>query len=281
MVHSERQKAQGLLDHFDPASDGVHEHSRMNPRISIDAVPRITTSRTTSENDMSQSPPPPDSPLTEEDDDRSGDEDCASRASIRKSSRLAATNKKLIQSKLPFSPRKLRSNRGRSISDSGDDLGGYGQVDSDVEIFVPRKSTRSRWSARSNLADDLVDDRESEEDAYHDSPRRKFRTQETGKKKRSAAARLAYGHFRDIDDLDFDSYEDEATSSLRAHRDICERCHKPPAHEQLAKAKKKGRRKIKDDKGESDDGDEDHIRDLGGWVRWFGHPWSYSFILLI
>lgn len=285
-IRPECRKTQGLLDHFDPASYDVYEHSRMNARMSVDAVTHTATSRTSSESDISQSPPLSDSLLTEEDDNRSDDEGYTSPPSTRKSTRLAASNRKLTQSRLPFSPKKLRSNRIRrepSASDSGDDLGGYGQVDSDVEIFVPRKSTRSRRSARSNLADGLVGEGESDGDTYHDSPRRKSRTQEAGKKlknKRPATARPAYGYFRDIDDLDFDSYGDEATSALRSHRDVCEKCHKPPAHEQLTKAKKKGRSKTKDDKEESNDDDEDHIRGLGGWVRWFGYPGFYSFILL-
>lgn len=258
----------------------------MNAKISDDTVTRLATSPTSSENDVSQSLPSSDSFLTDDDDDRSGDGDYTSRASTRKSAHLAGS-RKLTQSRLPFSPKKLRNTRIRreqSASDSGDDLGGYGQVDSDVEILVPRKSTRSRRSARSNLADGLVDEGESDGDTYHDNPRHNSRTQESRKKlkkKRPATARPAYGRFRDIDDLNFDSYEDEATSSLRAHRDICEKCHKPPAHEQLTKAKKKGRRKTKNDTGESDDDDEDHIRGLGGWVRWFGYPGNHSFILLI
>lgn len=252
----------------------------MNARITVDAVSRSTTSQTSSESDVSQPPHTSDSLLTEEDNDRSDDDDYAGRASTRKSTRLAAGKAKFIQSKLPFSPKKLRSHRirrGRSVSDSGDDLGGYGQVDSDVEITAPRKSTRSRRSTRSNLADDFVEGGESDGDSYHDSPRPKSRKRL--KKKRSATARPAYGHFRDIDDLDFDLYEDEATSSLRAHRDICEKCHKRPAHELLTKARK-GRRKAKDDEGESDDDDEDHTRGLGGWVRWCAYPGFYSSILL-
>lgn len=255
----------------------------MNARITDDEVRHMTTSQTSSESDVSLPPPTSDSPLTEEDDDRSDDDDYTGRASTRKSTRGKA---EFVQSKLPFSPKKLRRNRVRrreqSVSDSGDDLGGYGQLDSDIEISAPRRSTRTRRNARSNLADDLVEEGESDGDTYHDSPRPTSRGKagKKLKKKRSATARPAYGHFRDIDDLDFDLYEDEATSSLRAHRNICEKCHKRPAHELLTKAKK-GRRKTKDNEGESDESDEDHIRGLGGWVRWFGYSAIYSFILLI
>lgn len=279
---SERRKAQGLLDHFDPASDDVHKYSRMNPRITVDAA-SIAAPPTSSESDISGSPLTSDSPLTEE-DDGSGSDDYGL-ASTRKSARLAAGNTKFIQSKLPFSPKKLRNNRARQQrlgSGSEDDLGGYGQVDSDVEMFAPRRSTRSRRSARSNLADDLVDEGESDGDSYHGSPapKSKEKARKRLKKKRSVAARPAYGHFRNIDDLDFDPYDDEATSSLRAHREICEKCHKRPAHEELSKVRK-GRRKTKVDEDESDDDDDEHIRGLGGWVRWFGCPVVYFFNLLI
>ncbi|KAF8140421.1 hypothetical protein EV363DRAFT_1153685 [Boletus edulis] len=267
----QRRKARDLLDHFDPASDDVHEFWRMNARITVDGVSRMISPQTSSESDIAESPLTSDSPLTEEDDDRSGD-DYTGRASTRKSARLVAANTKLIQSRLPFSPKKFRSSRvrARSTSDSEDDFGGYGpvgSVGSDVEILAARRSTRSRRSARSNLADHLLDGEESDGDTYLDSPRPKSRGKvgKKLKKARSATARPAYGHFRDISDLDFDLYEDEATSSLRVHRDICERCHKRPAHEELKKVKK-GRRKAKDDEDGSDD-DENHTRGLGGWVR--------------
>ena len=253
----------------------------MNSRIATDAINHTVTSQSSSEGDVSQSSLS-DSPLTEEDDDGGDGEYYTTLDSTRRSARLATGSMKLKQSKLPFSPKKLRSNRvrrGQSISDSEDDLGGYGQVDSDVEILVPtRRSTRSRRNVHLNLADE----EESDEDTYHDSPRHRSSAKEAGKrlkKKRPTTARPAYGHFRDISDLDFDSYEDEATSSLRAHRDICEKCHKRPAHEQLRRSKK-GRRKTEVNEGESDD-DEDSIRSLGGWVRWFGHLGILSFILLI
>lgn len=280
MTSSERRKAQGLLDHFDPASDNVHEHSRMNPRMTPNAISLIPTSQTSSESDVQSLVS--DSPLSDADDDSSVDEEFTSINSTRKSARLAAGSTKLRQSKLPFSPKKLRSNRvqrGRSVPDSEDDLGGYGQVNSDVEIIVPtRRSTRARRNAHLNLADD----EESDEDTYHDSSRRRSRSQDVPqrfKKKRPVTARPAYGHFRDIGDLDFDPYEDEATSSLRAHRDVCEKCHKRPAHKQLTELKK-GRRKIKGDDDESDD-NEDHIRGLGGWVRWSEYLGIFSFVWLI
>lgn len=276
--HPEHRKAQGLLGHFDPASARVHEHSRMTTRLTADAPSRAVTSQTSSGSDA---PHFSDSSLTGDDDDASDNENYRGQESSRKSARLAAGNKNLTQSKLPFSPKKLRGDRNwrkRIVSDSEDDLGGYGQVDSDVEIVAPpRRSTRSRRTARVNL----IDDAESEGDSYHDSPGQKSGDRGAGKKhrkKRPAATRPAYGHFRDVGDLDFDFFEDEATSSLRAHRDVCEKCHKSPAHEEL-KVFKKGRRRPKVAEDESDD-DEDRIRSLGGWVQWFGFLKLFTFVLL-
>ena len=54
---------------------------------------------------------------------------------------------------------------------------------------------------------------------------------------------------------------------LRAHRDICEKCHREPAHVLLKKlGKRKGRKKKQTDDLSEDE--EDMYNALGGWVRW-------------
>ncbi|KAI6047780.1 P-loop containing nucleoside triphosphate hydrolase protein [Pisolithus marmoratus] len=113
------------------------------------------------------------------------------------------------------------------ISDSEDELGGYG------EMIPTRRSTRARKAARSNLDDDLKGDVQ-------------------------VSSHPAYGHFRDVNDLDFDPYDDEATASLRAHRRICEKCHRGPAHELLRRGRKpkRGRRR----RGSDADLEEDQER---------------------
>ncbi|KAF9244536.1 hypothetical protein BU15DRAFT_42035 [Melanogaster broomeanus] len=274
--HVELRKNEGLLEPFDPSSNAVHEDSRMRNVLTIGGITGSATARMFSGSTVTESYSSRfSSPLTEleeeeENVDRTDDEDYSGRAPTRRSSRFNR-GKKLVQSSLPYSPKKLRSARvqpAQSDTDSGDDLCGYSQVDSDVEVIPTRRSGRSRKTARSNLADGEV----SDDDTYHDGPQRRAKHKEAAggpKKKRSATARPAYGNFRDINDLDFDAYDEEVTKALRAHRDICEKCHKLPAHQQLktARKQKKGRRRSRNDDDETDEDDEEHIQGLGGWVR--------------
>ncbi|KAF8846211.1 hypothetical protein BDN67DRAFT_918420 [Paxillus ammoniavirescens] len=275
----EQRKEEGLLEPFDPSSNAVHEDS-LGDAMEIDGVAGLVTAHTFSGRTISKSHSSPLSsslsPLSSEEDvDGSDEGDFTGIAPTRRSTRATARNKRLAQSQLPFSPKKLRSAHipAQSGSDSGDDLGGYGQVDSEMEDIPTRRSGRSRKGVRSNLADDFVDEEEFDSDTYHDSPQRKSMARKAAQKpkeKRSATARPAYGHFRDINDLDFDPYDEEATEALRAHRDICEKCHKYAAHELLktARKQKKGRRKSRnDDDDEHEEDDEERLQGLGGWVR--------------
>jgi chromodomain-helicase-DNA-binding protein 4 len=287
-IYVEQRKEEGLLEPFDPSSNAVHEDF-LGDAMAIDGVAGLVNAHTFSGRTISKSHSSPFSsslsPLSSEEDvDRSDDGDFSGIAPTRRSTRAPARNKRLAQSQLPFSPKKLRSAHipAQSGSDSGDDLGGYGQVDSEMEDIPTRRSDRSRKSIRSNLADDFVDEEDSDGDTYHDSPQRKSMAQKAAqksKKKRSATARPAYGHFRDINDLDFDPYDEEATEALRAHRDICEKCHKYAAHEllKIARKQKKGRRKSRnnDDDDEHEEDDEERLQGLGGWVRWFELPEIY------
>ena len=83
-----------------------------------------------------------------------------------------------------------------------------------------------------------------------------------------------YGHVRSIDCLDDDPFsDDEENEALRLHRNICEKCHRLPAHLLLAnfrkKAKGRGRKRKRstDDEFEESEGEETYL-DMGGWVRW-------------
>lgn len=91
---------------------------------------------------------------------------------------------------------------------------------------------------------------ESDVDVHH---RRKKAVKRKGPKPE-------YGRIRDVNDI-YDS--DPETAPLRAHRDLCERCRRQPAHI-LMKSKKKGRRKSVEDPME----EEEDFSSLGGWVRW-------------
>ncbi|KAH7881752.1 SNF2 family N-terminal domain-containing protein [Phlebopus sp. FC_14] len=280
----ERRKDKGLREPFDPSSSAVHEQSRIKHVITISRVNGTnSTVRSFYGASYSNRSDSPLSEITDDDDggggkvDHSDDEDYSFQAPPRRSTRTAG-RRPLVQSKLPFSPKKLRNTRLRSLhsgSETDDDLGGYGQED--MEIAPVRRSGRSRKSARSNLAEayiDHSDDTKHSDEGSAPSYPRKPRTLGVRKKAHSAGARPAYGHFRDISDLDFDPYDEEDTEPLQAHRDICERCHKLPAHELLEAAKmpRKGRRRSRKseetaDEPEGEEEEEERIQNLGGWVQ--------------
>ncbi|KAL4070788.1 hypothetical protein J3A83DRAFT_4245468 [Scleroderma citrinum] len=268
----ERRKMVGSLDPFDPSSSAVHQQSRIKHIVTINGS-RATlktfsgspeSNFLTSDSELS--------PLTD-DLDRSDDEDYVRESLQRRP--MTRSSKSMKQSKLPFSPKKLRNRRMLSDvpSDLDDDLGGYGQSDVEGEPITTRRSTRTRKSAHSNLDDNSLedgvedtDDKESHQGMVHKSAK-------SGKKRqqrRPAGSRPVYGHFRDIDDLDVDPYDEEATEPLRAHRDVCEKCHKDPAHMLLTAARKpkRGRQKRTADVDEDlEGGEEERIQNMGGWVR--------------
>ncbi|KAI0830534.1 P-loop containing nucleoside triphosphate hydrolase protein [Trametes gibbosa] len=139
--------------------------------------------------------------------------------------------------------------------------------DSDSEVqevkLSTRRSTRAKRTVRGNLNDEDFDDMTFVDDAS-DAVARPDR--KAGKKKivRGKASRPAYGHFRVVADLDYDEEENEEFAPLLAHRKICEKCHTSPAHEQLMKVAKKGKRRKKNEDEESED-EETRLNALGGW----------------
>ena len=282
-VHSrnfnlDTKKLSAELESFDPSSSAVHEDSRIKNKIIIpprtNGVRRDSLSASLSE-------------LTEvtetelsEDVDHSGDEyhDVESRPTRIMPIRAAATKGKgkshpTTQTKLPFSPKKLRSRPVRQfITESEDELAGYAEEDI-IEVIPARRSTRDRKSARTNLADDYVDetsDNETDNEAYLETSKKSGKSKVAAKTqkriRRGPVSRPAYGIFRSVQDLEFDAYGEENTELLRAHRDVCEKCHRAPAHVQLEKSKK-SRKKARE--GDEFETEEDAIQSLGGWVRWY------------
>lgn len=92
------------------------------------------------------------------------------------------------------------------------------------------------------------------------------------KPSRRTSSRPAYGHFRPIHDLEEDDLSDSETAALRAHRAVCEKCHRLPANDLIkaaSKKKSKGGRRKKDEDMDDFEGDEmERLNNLGGWVRW-------------
>lgn len=167
---------------------------------------------------------------------------------------------------LPFSPKKTRSRKVTTvISDEEDD-----EEDMSLpEITPTRRSSRSTKHARVKLDDEDYEDQLNDSDEFVQG-RSTAKVKPVKKKAvRGKASRPAYGHFRSVADLDYD--EDEGTAVLRAHRGVCEKCEREPAHKLLQKSKRKKKRKSKksEDDFEEDENDEDHLVALGGWVRWY------------
>lgn len=130
-----------------------------------------------------------------------------------------------------------------------------------------RRSTRSRKTARSNLDDEYEDDEYEDDDGdYRAKPKAKGATaKKTKGPVKRKGVRPAYGRVRPVADLDYDPGEDQSTAALRAHRDLCEKCARPPTHLMLLREKRKpGRKKKQDDEEEF----VQQTGELGGWVRW-------------
>lgn len=159
--------------------------------------------------------------------------------------------------RLPFSPAKAptkrRIRRRPQSSDSED------------EIVTTRRSTRSTRNTKSYRDDDEYEDEgQNESDDALSAPKKR-------KKARTKASRPAYGHFREVADLELDDQSDDETLPLRAHRGECEKCHHTPSHILLKKLDRRRKNRRSTDRDEEDDEEEDErdsLESLGGWVRW-------------
>lgn len=137
-----------------------------------------------------------------------------------------------------------------------------------------RRSTRSRNITEINLDSDDYEFLDDDDDDYG-ADVRKNKAKEKGKsKKGTKSVQPMYGHFRSTDTLDQDPFsDDEENEALRRHREICEKCHRAPAHKLLATFRKKSKKRSKkrkrttDDEFEESESEETFI-ELGGWVQW-------------
>jgi len=157
--------------------------------------------------------------------------------------------------RLPFSPAKAppkRRIRRRAQSSESED-----------EIIIARRSTRSTRNKKSYRDDDEYED--DEPNGSDDAP-------SAPKKKRACpkASRPAYGHFREVANLELDDQSDDETLPLRAHRGECEKCRHPPSHILLKRLDRRRRNKRSSDSNEEDEDEDerDNLEGLGGWIRW-------------
>jgi chromodomain-helicase-DNA-binding protein 4 len=160
--------------------------------------------------------------------------------------------------RLPFSPAKALPKRRikKPVTHSSD---------SEIEVVATRRSTRTTRNTRSYHDDEEYED--EGQDGSDDAP-----SAPKKKKRRTKASRPAYGHFREMADLELDDKSDDETLPLRVHRDECDKCHHPPSHILLKKLDRKRKKKRSSHSNEEDDEDEDErdsLENLGGWVRWW------------
>ncbi|KAI0654200.1 SNF2 family N-terminal domain-containing protein [Cubamyces menziesii] len=247
----EKSKASGILPPFNPASSDVHPGSRQAsltvkiPSLSARPARRASTVESSTDELV-------------DDLDTDTDSDLSLARRQRRSTRAAAVtaNRKLGNQPNP----KTRSGRQVLVVHGSDS-------DSEVQEIsrATRKSTRARKSKRSNLDDEDFEDMDFVDD---ESDVLRGSKSKASKKKvvRGKASRPAYGHFRVVADLQYDDEDDDDSAPLYAHRSVCEKCHTQPAHEQLKKAAKRGKKRRRNEDNESED-EESRLNALGGWVR--------------
>lgn len=263
MDEPERKKKTGTLEPFDPSASYVHFNHRIKMPTNTDRrtekrsrpARKVVTDRN---NAYESEVPDSDEEQKEEDSDAYSDE--SEDQSRRKSSRLTNHRKTIEASEPSFNSRNTRSRAGprsnvRYTSEESTSEDGPSQA---------TRGTRSRAAARnaqSRMAvyDDDDDDYEEEEEVSYKKGKKKV----VPKKPRPT-----YGLIRGIEDLD-DS--DTETPFVRAHRNVCEKCHKEPAHILLNKfRKRKGRKKVRKTNEQNITEDEmESIQNLGGWVHWY------------
>jgi chromodomain-helicase-DNA-binding protein 4 len=243
----------------DPSGNKIDPSSRLSIRLKVDRVHSKAEFSYTSASESAFVESDESSELTDnEDDDFGGNE----RRAFRRSSRIRPRNAP------PFSPKKTRAQRLHLPQDSD-------ASDDEVSRQPRRRSMRKKIGRTLNFADGIEDEQTQDSDyqvSHAKGPKKTKR-----KKSYSESARPAYGHFRSMDDLEYEP--DEETRVLRAHRQFCERCHQPPATGllQLAlKHAKKGKKKKRTEDESEESEAEERARSLGGWVQWYVSPITWG-----
>ena len=162
------------------------------------------------------------------------------------------------QSKLPFSPKKTRSQR-------------ITVVDSESEVDTSRPTRRS--TRKTTVKIQIDSDYEDEDDDGDDFSMYSASTSAKAKGKRPMIPKVpipSYGHIHNVKDINGDPYPDDPDHvALRKHRSVCEKCTEGPAHvllENYRRRKGKKRKRSSEDEFEMSDGEK--YETMGGWVRW-------------
>ncbi|KAF7965127.1 hypothetical protein HWV62_45541, partial [Athelia sp. TMB] len=268
------EKKAGELEAFNPGSAAVHPRSRISLKITLPPAkkPRATYARGKGKLNGLRAPAMEETVPDSEGESASQESGSSEVDGVyQRSTQKTSRGKKAAVKPLPFSPRKTRPRKGFNIAtESGSD-------DDIQEISPPtRRSTRStkgvlsRYQDAKDYQDGESSDDESDFTNANISRRGRVNNAPKAKKKakRGQAARPAYGNVRAVDDLAGDALSDEETASLRAHRDICEKCHRGPADKLIkAESKRKPRKKRGPESDEDEGSIVEQLENLGGWVR--------------
>lgn len=274
------------MQHFDPSAHYVHPNSRVKMTLNINkkrAIVNISSSRSLKAPQKSEVVPDSEDeedellgPVTNSDgiraskndslkdeteEDNEDDDEYTQGGTPQRKTRHAKLQ-------LPFSPRKARS-KPIIVHDS------ESEVDDDQsEGYRPtRRSTRSTRNTKTVLGVDSTGTESSDDDTGYESSRRSSRKSKAPLRKKVVKLKTcqpAYGHFRSVSEIDYDTYPNDAKNvSLRQHNSLCEKCQLEPAHKLLAapKSKKRKRKKSTEDEFEESEGEE-KFNALGGWIRW-------------
>lgn len=253
-----RKKQRGTLPQFDPSGPRVHHRDRVGLSVTIEKAKlkdkKNAKSRQRSVEDDSQFRSDNSDLPDEASDDDADDDDYGSKHSPRRSMPRRAKEKPGRD--LPFSPKKTRARTGMRAAQ-------VIIIDSDLEGEAEDESAFDRTRLRSKQKKKYNED-EDEADYDYRSEEEEDRPRKAKRAIKKTGPRPAYGRIRDVENL-YDS--DPETAALRAHREVCEKCHREPAHVLLRRlAKRKGRKKKVDDEFEEDE--QEAANALGGWVRW-------------
>jgi chromodomain-helicase-DNA-binding protein 4 len=178
-------------------------------------------------------------------------------SSVRPRGTRRSTRQTTVQTRLPFSPKKST----RAFGQHGDDSDFDASDSPTGSRKATRHSTRSTRLNKRVVLDDEYEAISSDHDSDEDYSVRGSKSTGVKKPARVKKSHPAYGHFRSIAELDWDPVGDASTAALRAHRDRCEKCSRPPTHILLSSKRKGRKRKDEDEFSE-------RIESLGGWVRW-------------
>lgn len=249
---------------FDPSASYVHPLDRIKIKI---APSRTQTASTDISSALNSDAMDYQGEEEEEDEDDAG-EDSDTYAE-------SSSNKRVTrQSKLPFSPRKSRSQRIIVIDDS----------ESERASSARPARRLTRGAVKLQLASDYSESEGGDDNDSEYAVSRSLRGPAKKKAFRPKFPPPSYGNIRPIAALEYDDYpEDKDNASLRAHRNICEKCHLTTAKEllQTMKKSKKGKKRKRGSEDEFDySDDEDRYKELGGWVRWYVHSMMHSSNLL-